>query len=297
MQDAPLFAVTTPLPVADADAVAETLPFTEERSAVWVHDIEKTARLDLYFETQADAESAMESLAIFFDAAFPHVATDLRILPIASEDWAESWKQHFHAERVSDRIIVRPSWEQLPLQPGDVEIVIDPGMSFGTGQHGTTRGCLVLLDRIHARCPHGRVLDMGCGSGILAIAAAKLGYGSVEGFDNYPDAVAIARANATLNNAACHFETRELAAPDGGTRYDLVLANILASVLIDHAADVVAHLAPDGDLILSGILTEQFEHVRAAYVDQSLREVERVTRAEWTTGHYRHNTIAPLPAG
>jgi len=206
---------------------------------------------------------------------------------LAQADWAESWKRFFTVQRVSRRLVVRPPWRRYTPRSGDVVLILEPGMSFGTGQHGTTRACLRLLDRIKP-VPGDRVLDLGCGSGILAIAAAKLGCRRVLALDNDPAAVRIAAANAAANGVADTItcRTADLARLRRRGGCDIVMANILANVLVLHARRVAALLAPGprSRLILSGILAEQYATVRQAYEREGLRELGRLRDGEWVSG-------------
>jgi ribosomal protein L11 methyltransferase len=150
-----------------------------------------------------------------------------------------------------------------------VEVTLDPGMAFGTGTHPTTSLCLAALSaRLDAR-PGARVLDVGTGSGLLAIAARKLGASLVVGSDNDPVAVRTALENAALNGVQVHLDGRDVGEQPGP--FDLILANILANTLCELAPAIAAQLAPHGLVLLSGILTAQEEEVRAAYVAAGLR--------------------------
>lgn len=207
------------------------------------------------------------------------------------EDWAESWKRFFRVLRISPRITVRPPWEEYrPERDDEIVVVIEPGMSFGTGLHGTTQACLCFLEKLAEEGRFERsVTDFGCGSGILSIAARLLGFRSVTGLDYDLAAVRISAENAKDNGVldvpflSCDVTTDQL--PDS----DIVVANILAPVLIQAAGRIAASVTPKADsaLILSGILTEQYPDVRAAYEAQGFHEVEARTIAEWTSGLFR----------
>ena len=210
-------------------------------------------------------------------------------------DWAEVWKRFFHTERISDRIVVRPSWEPYDAQPGERVITLDPGLSFGTGKHATTQGCLQLLDRLAAENPARSVLDMGCGSGILAIGAALLGFTDVRGFDNDPDCKTVSEENAAANNVRIPFETDDLTHTHGPA--DIVVANILAPVLIRFAPQVAGSLThtPHARLILSGILDEQYPAVKTAYEAHGLTEALTLLLGEWRTGLFAWERTHVLP--
>ncbi len=246
------------------------------------------ARLEVFCATRAEAESRLRDLRKLAPQACFGPAT---IKPVARQDWAESWKQYFHAQRVSKRIVVKPSWESFDAKPEDCIVEIDPGLSFGTGLHGTTRACLRFLDIWQQRQPQASVLDMGCGTGILAIAAAKLGFPRVTAMDNDPAAVRVARANAASNLVADRIECVQADAGEYKAEipYDLVLANLLAGLLVQFADRIAAAVskAPGSGLVLSGILEEQYEEVKAAYVSRGFEEQDCVVLDRWKSGCFR----------
>lgn len=198
------------------------------------------------------------------DAAALHGGT---VAPVPDEDWGEGWKRHFRPLDVG-RVRVRPSWIDAPPPPGAVEVVLDPGMAFGTGSHPTTALCLAALSELLAARPGASVLDVGTGSGILAIAARELGARRVVGNDDDPKAVAVARENAARNGVAIELVPDPLARVAG--TFDVVVANILANTLVELAPEIAAKLAPGGVVVLSGILAHQEEEVRRAYVASGL---------------------------
>lgn len=181
---------------------------------------------------------------------------------VAEEDWAESWKEHFHIERFGQHLVVVPTWRRFDPQSGDITIALDPGMAFGTGQHETTRMCLEALES--AVRPGARVLDVGCGSGILAIAAARLGAREVLALDIDANCARITAENARLNGVAIDARTGTLDAVSPTAGFDLVVANIIARVIIEIAPQLVAALAPDGRLIVSGVIGEREAETVAA---------------------------------
>lgn len=178
---------------------------------------------------------------------------------IAEQNWVQLTQSQFEPIRVSERLWIVPSWHAAP-DPDALVLVLDPGMAFGTGSHPTTRLCLEWIERTVA--PGVSVLDYGCGSGILAIAAAKLGAGEVLGVDIDPQAVTAARNNADINAVSARFA--DSAAPLEGS-FDMVVANILANPLKALAPAICSHVRPGGALALSGILVEQAEELIALY--------------------------------
>jgi ribosomal protein L11 methyltransferase len=274
--------VSAEVPRAVSDALLDALAEQGQSPAAW-DDVERNvSRIDLYRTDDAAAAAASRALTDA-GAAF---GLSLRpvVTPLPEQDWAESWKRFFHVLRVSDRVVIRPTWEPYAAAPGECVVTLDPGMSFGTGSHGTTRACLVYLDRLAAEDADRRVLDMGCGSGILAIAARKLGFREVSGFDVDPDAVDIARENAGANGVTVRFDPCDLA--QNTRQAEVVVANILAPVLIGFADSVAAAVAPGGcgALVLSGILDTQYADVRAAYEARGFVEVSSLPIDAWRSG-------------
>ena len=198
---------------------------------------------------------------------------------LADEDWGESWKKGL-GPLVVGRAFVRPSWVGAPPPAGMAELVLHPGMAFGTGTHPTTALCLAALSDLLAARPGASVLDVGTGSGLLAIAAAKLGAGRVAANDNDPVAVVVARENAERNGATLELGGTPVGEIEG--TFDLVVANILANTLVELAPDVAARVAPGGTVLLAGILGPQEDEVRAAYVAEGLRPALERRDGEWS---------------
>jgi ribosomal protein L11 methyltransferase len=196
---------------------------------------------------------------------------------IEEEDWLEAWKAQFTPLRIG-RFLVRPTWSEHHDADGAIEIVLDPGMAFGTGLHPTTQQCLEALSTI-ALDAKG-VLDVGTGSGILAIAAAKRGASPVVAVDNDPIAVEAARENTTRNGVIV--PVAQATAADVPGRFDVVVANLVSPVLQLIASDLVARLAPKGMLIATGISAPSEPQTRAAFLKAGLRTlVDRTQRDDW----------------
>jgi ribosomal protein L11 methyltransferase len=212
----------------------------------------------------------------------------LRVRAVEDAEWADTWKQHYVAQRVG-RVVIVPSWADETLADDEVAITLDPGMAFGTGLHPTTRGCLVLLQELDPM--PASVLDVGCGSGILALAALRLGAQRALALDTDPLAVAAARENAARNGLVDRLEVREgtlPAAPD--ERYPLVLANLVAAVLVDLARGFASHLARGGTLLASGIIEPRASEVQDALAAAGLAVRDRRDDGEWVSLRVEHST-------
>ena len=209
---------------------------------------------------------------------YPLPAPEFRQL--TEDDWAHAWKKHYHVVRVGQRMVIKPTWQEYNPQPDDVVVVLDPGMAFGTGLHPTTRMCLQALEK-HLK-PGDAVLDLGTGSGILAIAAAKLGASSVLALDNDPLAVRTALTNAKSNEVP-NVVTVELGSLDEAAgEFDLVLVNILARVIIELADQgLMDRVRPNGRIVLAGIVVEQEAAVVAALREHRMEVVERRQEKDW----------------
>ena len=206
----------------------------------------------------------------------------LRVRSVDESDWAEAWKRDYVPQRIG-RVVIVPSWLEEPIAPDEVALRLDPGMAFGTGLHPTTRGCLMLLQGVlpmPARC-----LDVGSGSGILALAALRLGAQRADCLDTDPVAV-----EATLANAAANGLGERVAALVGtlppkpaGEPYPLVLANLVAAVLIELAEPLAAHAAPGGILLASGIIEGRADEVLSALSSAGFVVEERLNDGEWVS--------------
>lgn len=202
---------------------------------------------------------------------------------LQAEDWATAWQQQYPSPQRIGRIVIRFPWQSYQARPEQVLIEIEPGMAFGTGLHPTTRGCLALLEK-HCR-PGARVLDVGTGSGILAIAALRLGAAAVVGLDIDAQALRVARQNAQRNGLEERLELRPgtLSGNFGEAAYDLVLSNILAGVIVELAPRVRRALRPGGRWIAGGILEEQLGTVKKAGQEHGFRLGEQDRRHGWAS--------------
>jgi ribosomal protein L11 methyltransferase len=215
---------------------------------------------------------------------------ELQVRPVHEEDWAAAWKQHFPVLRVGRRIVIRPTWRRHRAVADDVVLALDPGMAFGTGLHPTTRLCLAGVERWadSGLVKGARALDVGCGSGILAIAAARFGAASVLAVDTDPIAIDATLANARRNRVARIISARRGSLPVEGASFDLVMANLIASLLVTLAAELAAAVRPGngraasgGRLLASGIFIDREPEVRRAFAAAGLRVVGREVEGEW----------------
>ena len=254
---------------ADAGTPDERPQFGEPgsiNSPGWDH-----SRVVALLEEDADVPALLAEASAAIGLSEP---LNYAVGTVADQNWVQLTQSQFDPIRVSERLWIVPSWHESP-DPAAINLILDPGMAFGTGSHPTTRLCLEWLERTVS--PSCSVLDYGCGSGILAIAAARLGAGRVAGVDIDPQAVASARANAERNEVSTLFA--DSAEPVAG-EYDLVVANILSNPLRVLAPAICAHVRSGGCLALSGILREQAEEIIAIYAQWLPMEVAD-TREDW----------------
>jgi ribosomal protein L11 methyltransferase len=212
------------------------------------------------------------------------------IKKLRHEDWAESWKKHFKPIEIGNALLIKPSWsKQKPLEK-QACVVLDPGLSFGTGQHATTMFCLEQIVRCRVRGRTQSFLDIGTGSGILSIAAAKLGYAPVRAFDFDPEAVRVSRSNAEQNAVAAQVRPvhRDLTKIPLASKikFDLICANLIYDVLLSERKKIINRLAESGSLVLAGILKTQFAQVKIACEKLGMTLVATKARKEWQSGRF-----------
>jgi ribosomal protein L11 methyltransferase len=222
----------------------------------------------------------------------------IKTAKVRREDWAESWKRHFKPIEIGGALLIKPSWIKRQPCKNQTAVILDPGLSFGTGQHATTSFCLhqivaAVCDRRDRRSQSAATksfLDIGTGSGILAIAAAKLGCKPVCAFDFDSEAVRVARANARVNTVAAKLKiTRGDVAklPLHPVRqYDLVCANLISNLLIAERRRIAAQLDRGGTLVLAGILKSEFTQVQKAFEDLGLKLTAAKSEKEWRSGSF-----------
>ncbi len=244
-----------------------------------------------YLPADGDLDTVVARLTDFLAAVGPDypgfTLTPPTVTELRQEDWATSWKVNFKPTRIGKRLVMKPSWEEYAPRDGDIVLELDPGMAFGTGTHGTTRLCLEALEKLvheEGALGHGatEVLDVGCGSGVLAIAAALFGAGTVTAVDIDPVAVAVTEENAAANGVADRVLASVTPLAELHGSYAIVLANILAEDLVRMGGELAQRVTPSGYLVLSGILTEREQFVidGFAHLPLSLQQVTR--QDEWS---------------
>ncbi len=280
------------LMIEDAQEVAE---FLEETSKHWdyidqtVLDM-KQCETAVIFYLPENAQGMEQLQAIRTDIAFlptraPEIefgSLRLESEVLQQEDWETAWKKYYHPITIGKRLVVCPFWESYDLQPGQVKVLLDPGMAFGTGTHETTRLCMTLLEE--QDCDKKSVLDVGTGSGILAITALLLGAESVVGVDIDALAVKIAGENAALNGVEgqVQFLCGDLTDQVSGS-YDLICANIVADVLIRLAGEIVPFMHAETKLMVSGIIEDRHDDVFAALEAAGLTHIKTIKENDWVS--------------
>lgn len=283
------FSLTAPRDLARLVYALIETAFEEDGFPVAVTDVDEAAGIetvDLY----VDGDGTAEAMRLAELLAAHGIAERFAAEVLPDIDWVTRSLEGLKPVRAG-RFLVHGSHDRDKVRASDLAIEIEAGLAFGTGHHGTTAGCLETIERLVRNRQPRRVLDLGTGSAVLAIAVAKLARVPVLATDIDPIAVSVARENARLNGvgalvrcvAATGFGHAEIAAR---APYDLIVANILANPLMKLAPQMAAHLAPGGSLILSGILVRQRNAVVAAYAGQRFRHVSTLTRGEWVTIHF-----------
>lgn len=224
---------------------------------------------------------------------------ELRTRVVHEEDWADAWRAYFPVLRIGRRLVIRPTWRRHRRRPDDVVIAMDPGMAFGTGLHPTTRLCLAGLEPLadEGILADARVLDVGCGSGVLAIAALQLGAAEALGVDIDPIAVEATLANARRNRLGRRIRGRVGSLPSGESPFDVVLANLIAGVLVPLAAALHDELRPGGTLVASGIFSDREDEVRAAFEAAGLAVQDRTAEGDWVALRVRRPGAGDASAG
>ena len=287
-----LWQVSLEIPLESEDAVIELfirLFGNDVCPSAWeLHESTRT-RVSFYTAKLRKTPAAIKALIkgelkklaeLGLDVSAPRIS----VRQIKKEDWAESWKRHFKVLTFDKKLMIAPSWSKRKASKGMVRLVLDPGLSFGTGHHPTTSYCLSqIVKYMPAEGEKRSMLDIGCGTGILSIAAARL-----FGFDNDAEAVENSIKNATTNQAEKLVDFKAMGVEKMNTRkkdlWDIVCANLEAPLLIQVAERITAKVAPKGKLVVAGILTHQFKAVSETYKKYGFKVTDSWTGGEWTSG-------------
>lgn len=283
--------------------IEDHVPLTEDEKNQMFVDIlpdsepdDGTAIIRFYRDPEENPEeflqkvtSALDELRDFVDIGDGTVT----VSETADKDWINNWKEFFHTFRVTDRLVIKPTWENESdfedYRKDDIVISIDPGTAFGTGSHETTKLCISALEK-HVKSGIN-IIDVGCGSGILSIAAVKYGAGHALGIDIDEHAIPSTIDNRDINNITANqfeilcgniIEDKELQDKAGYEAYDIAVANILAGVIIPLSAEIGRHIKPGGLFISSGIIDTAAEDVKTAITSNGFEIIETDTLGEWS---------------
>lgn len=309
MKFKPLWRISVATTLEAEDAVMEQLGDLLECAAVAYFDAQAVVSTVSVFAETAPAKDLRKQIAAILmrvkSCGLSIKPGKISIAKLRPADWAESWKRHFQPVEFGSRLLVKPGWSRRRPKKHQAVVILDPGLSFGTGQHPTTAFCLREIVQWSAFSPSasgerkgkpaGRprssFLDVGTGSGILAIAAAKLGYWPVAAFDFDPIAMEIARGNARKNSVGGKIRFRRGDAAKLSLRparhYDLVCANLSREVLVAQRRRIAAQLKRTGTLVLAGIMKWEFPAVETSFAGLGWRRVSARTEKEWRSGAFR----------
>lgn len=249
-------------------------------------DLERPFTVHTYVAEEDFKPEIIEELrqALYFLGQLRGVS-DVRVSSLQEQDWANAWKEHFQVHRIGERVVIRPPWREYEPKDDDVVIVLDPGMAFGTGLHPSTR--LSMLGTEEVVKPGDTVLDVGTGSGILAIAAVKLGAVKADTVDVESVAVKATAENAEANGLTDEIKVELGSVGEGepfwGEQYDVVLANIIARVLIELSEAIVAHTKPGGKIVLAGIIESREQDVIDAFAAAGATVTNRRFAEDWVS--------------
>jgi ribosomal protein L11 methyltransferase len=296
MKNKPLRRISVATTLEAEDAVAELLETIFNCSASSYFDLEtKTSVVSIYFPdkrflSREIREKIFTGLRRIKNCGLIIGSGKIKIAIVRREDWAESWKRHFKPIEIGGKLLIKPSWSKKRPRKNQAFVVIDPGLSFGTGHHPTTSFCLNEIVRRQKFGMRQSFLDIGTGSGILAIAAAKLGYKSICAIDFDPEAVRVAKANARANGVLRKIKivrgdvAKFSAKPKG--QFDLVCANLISDLLIAERKKIAAQLQRGGILVLAGILKSEFLEVQKAFENCGLKLISAKSENEWRSGSF-----------
>ena len=300
----PLWKISITTTFEAEDAVAEMLGGIFQCIASSFFDCEKKTNRVVVFVSnkvsQQGHENLRQSLKYIKKCGLDIGSGKISIAKIRHEDWAESWKRHFKLLEIGNTLLVKPSWIKKRPRMGQAVVILDPGLSFGTGQHPTTLYCLQKIvknskwnqmeTRGHDRFARQQLsfLDIGTGSGILAIAAVKLGYKPVYAMDFDPEAVRTAQGNARVNGVKIRVDRADVTklSLKPKRRFNLICANLISSLLIEQQRHIMAQLDSTGILVLAGILKSEFNEVQRVFEKAGMKLMVAKSEKEWRSGAF-----------
>ena len=298
----PLWKLSVATTLEAEDAVAELLgEIFGCRASSFFNAVKKISRVTVFISDRISPQSKAalrQGLNHIKDCGLEIGTGKIFISKVRREDWAESWKRHFKPLEIGDALLVKPGWSKKRPREGQAMVILNPGLSFGTGQHPTTHYCLEEIvrcsgintsqDTLKKNGPS--FLDIGTGSAILAIAAAKLGYQPILAIDLDPEAVRVGYANARANGVLkkikfVHSDVAKLPIKPV-KKFDVICANLISDVLIKERRRIVAQLNTDGVLALSGILKTEFSAVQKKFEELGLKLIRSRSKKEWRSGSF-----------
>lgn len=232
-----------------------------------------------------DVDGVLDQITNLKAALLPFNLDEFSAEPLVEVDWENDWKKHFKPRRIGNHFVVKPTWEEFESRPGDHIITLDPGQAFGTGDHPTTRMCLAFIEEFTTSS--SAVLDLGCGSGILAIGAKLVGSADVFAIDIDPLAVEVAKENFALNQVTVRAECGDVTELNLESGWDIVVSNIISATLINLAPDANFALKEGGLWIVSGIIDQNWADVQRAAGKSGFSLVKFEQEDGWTAGVFR----------
>ncbi|MBA4150450.1 MAG: 50S ribosomal protein L11 methyltransferase [Verrucomicrobia bacterium] len=289
----PLTEISIPIAPEAEDAISVAFEdLFGQTPSFYVDEKTKRTTAKIYIDrkqwTLTLQKSLSSRLAVLRDCGFRFGRIKVQIL--RAENWAESWKKHFKPIQVGDALLIKPSWSKLKPKKKQQVVVLDPGLSFGTGQHATTSFCLEQIVKCRRAGEKQSFLDIGTGSGILAIAAAKTGYSPVQAFDFDPESIRVSRENVAKNDVEKFVRpTRQDLTKlplQSKLKFDLVCANLIYDLLLQESERITNRVKPGGSLVLAGILKTQFDVVQAAFKKRGFKLSKTKKEKEWQSGFF-----------
>jgi len=291
----PLWRISVTTSLEAEDAVAELLGALFGTAAAAYFNLETGVSVVSVFRDQKPDAKKVKAEILFglkriTECGLKIGTGQIEITKVKREDWAESWKRHFHPLEIGKTLLVKPSWSKKRPRKNQAVVILDPGLSFGTGQHPTTSFCLGEIARCRKTGAAQSFLDIGTGSGILAMAAAKLGYSPVQAFDFDPESVRVAKANARKNRVENKIKltrgdvTKLPLKP--ARQFDLVCANLISTLLIAEKRRIANRVKRSGTLVLAGILAAEFAEVERAFAGLKLKLAASRVENEWCSGAF-----------